>query len=72
MLAAGGSLSACRKAGVSDPLKVSAASDAGSMDRKFGKGFGRAFHADPNAPPRNVSDGDVTPVSLTTEPINIE
>jgi hypothetical protein len=50
-----------------DPLQSTAA----RTEDKFGKGFGKAFRADPNSEPVNVSDSDVTPVSLTSEPVHI-
>ncbi|QNM81713.1 hypothetical protein H8M03_06445 [Sphingomonas sabuli] len=51
-----------------DPL---AASSSRQEDR-FGEGFGTAYRAEPNSEPRNVSDADVTPLSTTTDPIDIE
>ncbi len=72
MLIAGGSLSACNKQSGRDPLMVKPGTDAGTPDNKFGEGFGKAFNADPNSEPRNVNENDVTPVSLTTEPVKIE
>jgi hypothetical protein len=42
-----------------------------AQEDKFGSGFGAAFRAPPNSEPFNVSDGDLVPVSLTTEPIDI-
>ena len=42
-----------------------------SQEDQFGLAFGRAFRAAANAEPRQVSDGDLVPVSFTTEPIDI-
>ena len=72
MLIAGGSLSACKKQSNGDLLVIDPGRDAGAANNKFGKGFGKAFNADPNSEPRNVNENDVTPVSLTTEPVKIE
>lgn len=72
ILIAGGALSACEKKSGREPLTVEPGLDSGKIDSKFGKGFGSAFNADPNSEPRNVQDGDVPPVSLTTEPAVID
>lgn len=37
----------------------------------FGTKFGADFRAPMDSEPASVSDGDIVPVSLTTEPINI-
>ena len=71
MLIIGGSLSACGKKSDSDPLVMPASSERGGIDDQFGKGFGKAFRADPNSEPRKVEEIDLKPVSLTTEPIAI-
>lgn len=42
-----------------------------AQEDKFGIGFGTAFRAPANGEPANVSDGDLVPVSFTTEPIDI-
>lgn len=66
---AGASLSACNKKTDSDALVLGSRDEAGtSTEDKFGKGFGKAFRADPNSEPANVSANDVNPVSYTTEP----
>lgn len=72
VLIIGGSLSACGKQSDSDPLEIAASTERGGMDDQFGKGFGKAFRADPNSAPRSVDETDVKPVSLTTEPIAID
>lgn len=41
------------------------------QEDRFGKGFGKAFRAAPNSEPMNVVEGDVVPVSPTTEPDEI-
>ncbi len=38
----------------------------------FGVAFGTAFRADPNATPIEPKDGDIIPLSVTTEPSNIK
>jgi hypothetical protein len=38
---------------------------------QFGKNFGKAYRADRNAEPRPVKEGDVVPVSRTTEPVEV-
>ena len=43
-----------------------------AQEDKFGTGFGEAFRAPTNtSEPKPVNDGDLVPVSLTTEPIEI-
>lgn len=42
-----------------------------AQEDRFGVGFGIAFRAPLNSEPVNVNDGDIVPVSLTTEPIDI-
>lgn len=44
----------------------------GAKQDKFGKEFGAAMNADPNSEPRDVQEGDLAPVSLTTEPVAID
>ena len=39
---------------------------------QFGEGFGEAYRADPNSEPRPVADGDVVPVSMVDEPIQLD
>jgi hypothetical protein len=41
-------------------------------DARFGKGFDEKSKADPNSEPTPVRDGDVPPLSLTTEPVQID
>ena len=38
----------------------------------FGLVFGMAFRADANATPIEPKDGDIIPLSLTAEPVNIK
>ena len=68
ILIAGGSLSACDKQSGKESLTVGSGRESGTIDSKFGKGFGTALNAAPNSEPHNVQDGDLAPVSLTTEP----
>lgn len=42
-----------------------------AQEDKFGLAFGTAFRAKPDSEPVPVNDGDIVPVSLTTEPIDI-
>ncbi len=41
------------------------------QEDSFGLSFGAAFRADPNTEPSDPGPGDIIPVSLTSEPINI-
>ena len=73
LLLSGASLSACdRKSGrdafENDPF----AARSTAKEDQFGKGFGKAFRADRNAEPANVVEGDLVPVSRTTEPVEID
>lgn len=43
-----------------------------AQEDTFGVGFGTAFRADPNATPIEPKDGDIIPLSSTTEPTNIK
>ncbi len=72
VLIAGGSLSACNKKSENEPLMIESGRESGTTNSKFGKEFGSAFNADPNSEPRNVQEGDLAPVSLTTEPVAID
>ncbi len=72
VLIAGGSLSACNKKSGNEPLMIEPGRDSGTTANKFGKEFGSAFNADPNSEPREVHEGDLEPVSLTTEPVDID
>ena len=42
-----------------------------AQEDRFGVAFGTDFRASLNSEPANVSDGDIVPVNLTTEPIDI-
>ena len=42
-----------------------------AQEDKFGINFGTDFRAAMNSEPASVADGDIVPVSLTTEPIDI-
>lgn len=54
------------KPGSNPPTVVTTA-----QEDRFGVAFGAAFRAPMNSEPVNVNDGDIVPVSLTTEPIDI-
>jgi hypothetical protein len=68
------SLAACGGGGgggtdtVVDPPKVVVTNQEDQFGTAFGTDFRTAANTDP-APP--VNDGDIVPVSLTTEPVNI-
>lgn len=64
--ACGGGGSGSAGSGTTPPVVV-----ATPQEDKFGSMFGIDFRADANSEPANVSDTDIVPVSLTTEPINI-
>ena len=73
MLLFGTSLAACnRNSGDDVPDNDPFAARTVAQEDQFGKGFGKAFRADPNSAPRIVSKNDVTPVSLTAEPVVID
>lgn len=68
----GGSLSACGEEREKKSLTIAPGRDSSQVDSQFGREFGAAFTADPNSEPRNVTEGDLPPVSLTTEPVVID
>lgn len=72
ILLAGASLTACGKNNDEGAPAAEARSDSDRVEDHFGKGFGKAFRADPNSEPANVSEGDMAPVSLTAEPVKID
>lgn len=69
------SLSACslksEREVVSDDPLAHRATQAAQQEDQFGKGFGKAFRADPNSEPAKVNANDVAPVSLTEEPLPV-
>ena len=70
---AGASFTACDKQGANDAPEADAfATMGGKVEDKFGREFGNAHRADPNSEPVEVADGDVPPVSLTSEPVAID
>lgn len=72
MLLIGTSLAACNRNSGDDVPASDPFASSGPQEDQFGKGFGKAFRADPNSTPRVVSDNDVTPVSATAEPVMID
>lgn len=42
-----------------------------SQEDKFGTAFGKDYRVTANAEPATTADGDIVPVSLTTEPIDV-
>ena len=43
-----------------------------AQEDTFGVAFGMAFRADANGTPIEPKDGDIIPLSLTTEPVDIK
>ncbi len=73
ILLTGASLTACSNKAESDAAGTDLfPSSAGRPEDQFGKEFGKAFRAHPNSEPANISDGDVVPVSVTDEPVQLE
>ena len=73
MLLVGASVVACERkpnddASVANPF----AQKSTRTEDQFGKGFGRAFRADPKSQPAPVKKGDVVPVSYSAEPVMVE
>lgn len=72
ILIAGTSLAACQKKAVGDVADFGVTGSASARpEDQFGKGFGKAFRAPSNAEPANVSENDVTLVSRTAEPAQV-
>ncbi len=71
-IVAGMSFSACTKQGEDDILVQTSSTESKRMEDQFGEGFGKAYRADPNSEPVNVSEIKLPPVSYTTEPIPID
>jgi hypothetical protein len=67
------SFSSCSDKSESDAFADSnlAASEA-DREERFGKQFEEMSRADPNSEPANVSENDLAPVSLTTEPVSLD
>lgn len=65
------SLSACGNKSEDDFSVPASRAESGRVEDQFGKGFGKAFRANPNSEPANVAQGDVIPVSRTAEPVDI-
>lgn len=67
------SLAACGGGGGggSDTVVTPPVVVATAQEDKFGVAFGAAFRAPLNGEPVPVNEGDIVPVSLTTDPINI-
>ena len=72
ILIAATSLGACNRRSADDVVANDPFAKAGErQEDRFGKGFGKAYRAAPNSEPMNVVEGDVVPVSPTTEPDEI-
>lgn len=68
----GVSLSACNKQSDSGASSVDLFGPRSSKpEAKFGTTFEKAYHADRNAQPLNVSEGDLPPRDPTAEPIDV-
>lgn len=65
------SLAACGGGGGSDAVVTPPKTTVTAQEDKFGVAFGNDFRAPMNSEPATVADGDIVPVSLTTEPIDI-
>lgn len=73
ILVAGMSLTACGEKSDEDlPVPAARSSESGRVEDQFGKGFGKAYRADPMSEPANVTQNDVIPVSRTAEPIVVD
>lgn len=73
LIMAAASLSACGRKSDSDAaFSVPLSSTSARPEDQFGKEFGKAFRADSNSEPAKVAESDMRPVSLTTEPVQIE
>ena len=69
-------LSACGGGGGGDGSDSGAApppsTTVSAQEDTFGLAFGMAFRADANSEPIEPKDGDIIPLSLTTEPVDIK
>lgn len=74
MLLTGTSLAACNRTDGEDVLANDpfAGNTSARSENQLGKGFGKAFRADPNSEPANVAEGDLGPVSYTAEPVHLD
>ena len=73
ILTAGASLTACQKKAESDAAGFSmSGAEAIRTEDKFGTKFATVSRAPANSEPAKVEDGDLLPVSNTTEPEQIE
>ena len=73
IVSTGLSLSACSQERESDAFSNDPlAGNSTAKGDQFGKGFGKAFRADPHSEPINVSREDVIPVSNTAEPVEFD
>lgn len=64
-------LAACGSADKSAPPPPPAPPPVVLQENAFGAVFGMAFRADADATPIEPRDGDIIPLSLTTEPIEV-
>lgn len=64
-------VSACGGGTSSSSMTAPTAVATTAQEAKFGTKFASDYDAVANSEPANVSDGDIVPVSLTTEPIAV-
>ncbi len=70
ILLSGASLTACNRKGGSDALeKDPFATTTKAKGDEFGKGFGKAYRADPRSEPVTIKKGDLIPVTTKGEPV---
>lgn len=73
MLLVGASVAGCERTPSDDaPVADPFAQKSARTEDQFGKGFGKAYRADPKSEPAPVVKGDLIPVSHTAEPLAIE
>lgn len=73
LLLAGVSLSGCGRENDIDrygQLAPSVNKDA--ADGQFSSRFNQSLRADPNSEPMNIAEGDLPPVDLTKEPVDVQ
>lgn len=72
VLALGLVVAACNSNDVKAPPPPGGGGTIVRQEDQFGGGFGVAFRADNNSEPSSPTDGDIGPISLTTEPFEIK
>ncbi len=64
-------ITACSKSGDPTPTPSPTATVTVRQEDQFGMAFANSFRAENNSEPYSPQDGDITAISLTTEPVNI-